>query len=146
MLVRRNPNWLPEVFNEFFTNDFTPRLAGTTSPAINVIERENEYRVELAAPGMTRDDFRVTLDEDENLVVDIEKKTEKKEGDEAAKSNGHYLRREFSYTKFHQTLLLPEDVDRDAIAATVEHGVLNVTLPKKSAAQLKRQAKVIDIK
>lgn len=143
MLVRRNPNWLPDVFNEFFNTDIMPRTAGSTAPAINVIEHEHEYTVELAAPGMTRDDFKVTLDEDENLVVDIEKKQENNQEDKA--KTGHYLRREFSYTKYHQTLLLPEDVDIEQIKANVEHGVLTVTLPKKSAAQLKKQSKVIEI-
>ena len=144
MLVRRNPNWLPDVFNEFFNTDIMPRTAGSTAPAINVIEHEHEYTVELAAPGMTRDDFKVTLDEDENLVVDIEKKVDNKQEDKQGKT-GHYLRREFSYTKYHQTLLLPEDVDIEQIKANVEHGVLTVTLPKKSAAQLKKQSKVIEI-
>jgi HSP20 family protein len=98
--------------------------------------------VELAAPGMTKEDFKVTLDEEENLVVALEKKTEEKEED---KETGHYLRREFSYTKFHQTLLLPEDVDREKIAASVENGVLTVVLPKKSAQELKKETKVIEI-
>jgi len=116
----------------------------TTAPAINVIEKEDEYDVEIAAPGMTRDDFKVTLDEEDNLVVDVEKKLENKTQDE--KNGGHYLRREFSYTTFHQHLLLPDDVDREHIAATVQHGVLTVTLPKVKPEQTKRESKVIDIK
>ena len=145
MLVRRNPNWLPDVSNEFFNNDFMPRTTGTTAPAINVIENQNDYKVELAAPGMTKEDFKVSLDEDENLVIDMEKKVENKTDNNRNNSNGHYLRREFSYTKYHQTLLLPEDVNSENIAATVENGVLNITLPKKSAAQLKKETKVIEI-
>ena len=141
MLVRRNSNWLPEVFNDLFNSEFMPRIA-TTKPAVNVIEKEHEYTVELAAPGMTRDDFTVTLDEDENLVVAMEKKTENNEGD---KNNGHYLRREFFYTKFNQTLLLPEDVDRDKIVASVENGVLTVNLPKKTAEELKKERKIITV-
>ena len=72
-LTRRNQNWLPEVFNTLFDTDMFPKMnmSTTTSPAINVIEKDNEYDVELAAPGMTRDDFKVTLDEEENLVVDL---------------------------------------------------------------------------
>lgn len=143
MLVRRNSNWLPEVFNDLFDTNFMPRI-NNNKPAVNVIEKSNEYLVEIAAPGMTRDDFTVTLDEDENLVVAMEKKTEKTE-DNAANNNGHYLRREFFYSKFNQTLLLPEDIDRDKIAASVEHGVLTVTLPKKSAEELKKERKTITI-
>lgn len=150
-LTRRNQNWLPEVFNTLFDNDIFPKMnmSTTTSPAINVIEKDTEYDVELAAPGMTREDFTVTLDEDENLVVDLEKKVEAHEGDDkpctADKCEGRYLRREFSYTKFHQTLLLPDDVDREKISATCEHGVLKVVLPKFTPQELKKQAKVIEI-
>lgn len=147
MLVRRNSNWLPDVFNDLFNDEFlTMPRANATKPAVNVIEREKEYVVELAAPGMTKDDFTVTLDEDDNLVVALEKKVENttQEGDKEQK-NGHYLRREFFYSKFNQTLLLPEDVDREKIAATVEHGVLTVTLPKKTAEELKKERKVIAI-
>ena len=150
-LTRRNQNWLPEVFNTLFDTDMFPKMnmSTTTSPAINVIEKDNEYDVERAAPGMTRDDFKVTLDEEENLVVDLEKKVETHEGDDKdkkEKENGRYLRREFSYTKFHQTLLLPDDVDREKISATCEHGVLKVVLPKSAPQDLKKEAKVIEIK
>ena len=148
-LTRRNQNWLPEVFNTLFDTDLFPKMnmTTTTSPAINVIEKDTEYDVELAAPGMTRDDFKVTLDEEQNLVVDLEKKVETHEGDEAAKAEtGRYLRREFSYTKFHQTLLLPDDVDREKISATCEHGVLKVVLPKFTPQEMKKESKVIEIK
>ncbi len=142
LLARRNSNWLPGVFNDFFDTDFLPK-ANATAPAINVIEREREYAVELAAPGMTKEDFKVSLDEDENLVVDLEKKVEKTEEDE--KNKGQYLRREFSYTQFHQSLILPEDVDRDKITASVDNGVLSVILPKKSAQELRKETKLIEI-
>ncbi len=148
-LTRRNQNWLPEVFNTLFDTDLFPKMnmTTTTSPAINVIEKDNEYDVELAAPGMTRDDFKVTLDEEQNLVVDLEKKVETGDGDDATKAEtGRYLRREFSYTKFHQTLLLPDDVDREKISATCEHGVLKVILPKFAQQEMKKEAKVIEIK
>ena len=139
-LTRRNQGWLPSVFNDFFDTDFLPKVS-TTAPAINVIEKQGEYDVELAAPGMTKDDFKVTLDEDENLVVALEKKT----NTEHKEDEGHYLRREFSFTKFHQTLLLPDDVDREKIDATVEHGVLKVVLPKKAPEEVKKESKVIEI-
>ena len=147
-LTRRNQNWLPEVFNTLFDTDLFPKMnmTTTTSPAINVIEKDTEYDVELAAPGMTRDDFKVTLDEEQNLVVDLEKKVETNEGDAPKAETGRYLRREFSYTKFHQTLLLPDDVDREKISATCEHGVLKVVLPKFTPQEMKKESKVIEIK
>ena len=141
LLARRNSNWLPDVFNDFFDTDFLPKV-NTTAPAINVIEKKQEYDVELAAPGMTKEDFKVSLDEDRNLVVELDKKEEKTEEN---KECGHYLRREFSYTKFHQTLLLPDDVNRDAIKATVENGVLKVVLPKLQPQEMKKERTMIEI-
>ena len=71
-LIRRNQNWLPSVFNDLFdNNDWIERTNAITSPAVNVIERENEYSVEIAAPGMTKDDFNVHLDEEGNLVISL---------------------------------------------------------------------------
>lgn len=143
LLARRNSNWLPDVFNDFFDTDFLPKVnTNTTAPAINVIEKKNEYDVELAAPGMTKEDFKVSLDEDRNLVVELDKKVEKTEEN---KDCGHYLRREFSYTKFHQTLLLPDDVNRDTISATVENGVLKVVLPKLQPQEMKKERTMIEI-
>ena len=88
-----------------------------TAPAINA----------LAAPGLDKEDFKVHVDADNNLHIEMEKKTDNKEG----KKHGRYLRREFSYEKFQQTLLLPEDAEADKIEAKVEKGVLNVHIPKK---------------
>ena len=143
LLARRNSNWLPDVFNDFFDTDFLPKVnSNTTAPASNVIEKKDEYDVELAAPGMTKEDFKVSLDEDRNLVVELDKKVEKTEEN---KETGHYLRREFSYTKFHQTLLLPDDVNRDNISATVENGVLKVVLPKLQPQEMKKERTMIEI-
>ena len=63
MPVRRTQSWLPSIFNDFFDNDWMVK-ANATAPAINVLETEKEYKVELAAPGMTKDDFNVRIDED----------------------------------------------------------------------------------
>lgn len=117
--------------------------ANATAPAINVFETEKEYKVELAAPGMTKDDFNVHIDEDNNLVISMEKKTDNKEED---KKEGRYLRREFSYTKFQQTMILPDNVDKEKIAAHVENGVLNIDLPKYTEEAKEKSKKVIDIK
>lgn len=141
MPVRRNQNWLPSIFNDFFDNDWMEK-ANATAPAINVFETEKEYKVELAAPGMTKDDFDVHIDEDNNLVITMEKKNESKEED---KKEGRYLRREFSYSKFQQTMILPEDVDKEQIAAHVENGVLNIELPKYTEQEKAKSKRVIDI-
>lgn len=122
--MRKN-SWLPEVFDDFLTNGLMQRT-NATAPAINVMENETQYIVELAAPGLRKEDFQVHVNEDGNLTIKMEQKNEVKEGNEKT----HYLRREFSYSKYEQTLLLPEDVDREGIAARVNDGVLRVDLPK----------------
>ncbi len=124
--IRRNSAWLPDVFGDFFGADYYMPKANATAPAINVKETDSEYAVELAAPGMKKEDVTVHINDEGNLTVKLEKKEEKKEeGD-----NARYLRREFSYSKFEQTLILPDDVDRNKISARVENGVLTVDLPK----------------
>lgn len=124
-MMRRNAAWLPSVFNDFFDTEFMPK-ANATAPAINVKESDKGYTVELAAPGMTKEDFNVHINDEGNLIIKMEQKQEKKEEDKSTR----YLRREFSYTKFEQTLLLPDDVKKDGISARVENGVLTIELPK----------------
>ena len=139
--MRRSQNWLPYVFNDLFDNDWMIK-ANSTAPAINVIESEKDYRVEVAAPGMTKDDFNIRIDENDNLVVSMEKKEEKNED----KKEGRYLRREFSYSKFQQTMVLPDDVNKEGISASVEHGVLTIDLPKVTPQEIKKAERHIDIK
>ena len=139
--VRRTTNsWLPDIFNDIFDNSWMERPT-YTAPAINVIENEKEYDVELAAPGLDKDDFKVHVDDQNNLHIEMEKKSENKEG----KKHGRYLRREFSYEKFQQTLLLPDDVDAARIEAKVEKGVLNVHLPKKEPVNKAEAVKQIAV-
>jgi len=97
-----------------------------TAPAINVIENDKEYEVELAAPGLKKEDFEVHVNDEGNLMIKLEKKEDKKDEDK----KNHYLRREFNYSKFEQTLILPDDVDKESISAKVDNGVLMVELPK----------------
>ena len=101
-----NQNWLPSIFNDFFDNDWMVK-ANSTAPAINVIESEKEYKVELAAPGMTKEDFHVQLADDNTLTISMEKKNENKE-----ENDKKYLRREFSYSKFEQSMIIPDDVEK----------------------------------
>ena len=141
MLPVMNRNlWMPEEFNDFIDTDFMPRV-NATAPAINVKESEKDYTVELAAPGLTKDDFTVNVDNDGNLHIKIENKSNKKEEDKKS----HYLRREFSYSKYEQTLLLPDDVEKEKIAATVNNGVLTVDLPKIEKKE-EKTARQIEVK
>ncbi len=138
--VMRTNTWLPDVFNDFFDTQFMPK-ANATAPAINVIESDKEYKVELAAPGSKKEDFDVQINNNGDLHIKLESKTDNKSEDKSA----HYLRREFSYTKFEQTLILPDDVEKDKISAKVEHGVLTVDLPKvesKEAPKIGRKVAI----
>ncbi len=123
--VNRKNSWLPDVFNDFFDTDFMPRTSAT-APAINVKESADDYEVEVAAPGMTKEDFNVHLNQEGDLHIKMESKKEHTDDNKKA----HYLRREFAYSKFEQTLILPDDVDRNNISAKVADGVLTVVLPK----------------
>ena len=123
--VNRKNSWLPDVFNDFFDTDFMPRTSAT-APAINVQESADDYDVEVAAPGMTKEDFNVHLNQEGDLHIKMESKKEHTDDNKKA----HYLRREFAYSKFEQTLILPDDVDRNNISARVADGVLTVVLPK----------------
>jgi HSP20 family protein len=102
-----------------------------------VVENEGQFRIELAAPGLTREDFNVNVHEDV-LTISSEKKTEDEEGKE------NYTRREFGYASFKRSFNLPETVDGDNIAATYNAGILNVTLPKKEQAKPK-EPKMIEV-
>ena len=136
-----NQNWLPSIFNDFFDNDWMVK-ANATAPAINVIESDKDYKVEVAAPGMTKEDFNIHLSEDNELVISMEKKNETKEED---KGNKKYLRREFSYSKFQQALILPDDVEKDKINANVTDGVLTIELPKRTPEEKAKINRVIEI-
>lgn len=139
--MRKSQNWLPEVFNDLFDNNWLLK-ANATAPAINVIETEKEYDVEIAAPGMTKEDFNIRIDEDNNLVVSMEKKSETTEEDKQKR----YLRQEFSYSKFQQMMVLPKNVEKDQIEAKVTDGILTITIPKMTEDALKKAEKVIEVK
>ncbi|MDR0545080.1 MAG: Hsp20/alpha crystallin family protein [Odoribacteraceae bacterium] len=139
-LIRRNQNWLPSVFGDLFDNDWMFK-ANATAPAINVLELEDEYKIEVAAPGMTKEDFRVHVDEENNLVISMEKQLD----DTQQTTNALYLRREFSYSKFEQKMILPKNTDKDRISAKVENGVLEVSIPKFREEDLKKNMKTIQI-
>lgn len=129
---------LPEIFNDFIENNNMPK-ANATAPAINVLESETEYKVELAAPGMRKEDFNVHINADGDLTIKMENRHE-----DVEEKKNHYLRREFSYGKFEQTLILPDDVDKNMIAARVSEGVLTIELPKivKAEQKMARQIEV----
>lgn len=134
-----NQNWLPSIFNDFFDNNWMEK-ANATAPAINVVESDKDYKVEVAVPGMIKEDFNIHLGDENELVISMEKKVENED-----KDNKKYLRREFSYTKFQQSLYLPDNVDKEKITANVANGVLTIELPKYSQEEKAKINRVIEI-
>ena len=133
-------NFMPDFFNDFFGNLSLDGSNGK-SPAINVLEDEHGYKLELAAPGMCKEDFKVHINRDGNLVIELEKKCECQE-----EKKGKYIRREFSCSKFHQTLILPDNVDKEQIEAQVNNGILKVTIPKTEKDLAKDEKREIEVK
>ena len=131
---RRNQNvWLPSIFDDFFTDDFmgVPVCSQFATPAVNIKETEKNYDIQIAAPGMTKDDFKLSINENNELVISLEKNDKKEEKNDKDEKHGTWLRREFSYASYSQSFVIPEDVEIEKIGAKMEHGVLNIDLPKK---------------
>lgn len=145
MPVRRTQGWLPGILDDFFGNEWVDKTS-STAPAVNVIETDKEYKVEIAAPGLTRDDFKIDINEDNELTVSMEKKVEKNEESEKEGKKHTYLRREFSYSSFHQRMILPDNVNVDNIDAKMENGVLTIDIPKKTEEEKRKNMRQIDIK
>ena len=137
--TKKNQSWFPSIFNDFIGSDWVGRLH--SSSPMNIIENENEFKVEMAAPGLTKDDFSVKVTNDNLLSVCVkqEKKSEEKD------KKGRYLRKEFSYTQFQQNLILPENVDKDKIEAKVDNGVLDIIIPKVTPDKVAPVEKQIEV-
>ena len=143
LLTRRNynQNLLPTIFNELFNDEDLIR-GNAASPATNIIENETQYKIEIAAPGMTKEDFNVQVNSNNELVISMEKK---QENNNEQQENQKYIRHDFSYSKFEQTLILPDDVEQESIKANVTDGVLTVELPKRTPEQEAKANRIIEI-
>jgi HSP20 family protein len=118
------PSLYPEIFEAFFT-DLPTQLPKANSPAVNIKETEAMYMLEILAPGLTKDDFKLELTQD-RLVISGEHKQNQET------SNEKYTRKEFTFQSFKRAFNLPEnEVDGDAVSAAFENGVLRVTIPKR---------------
>lgn len=124
------PSIFSDFFNDFITEDSLSRNVFKSIPAVNISETPELYRLEIAAPGMSKSDFKIEV---ENGVLSIQ--AEKKE--EKSDENSKYTRKEFSYSTFNRTFTMPEHVNTESIAAEYVNGVLNLVLPKKDDAKKK---------
>ena len=122
----------PNLFDSFFSDVdfFADNRISSTIPAVNVKEDTNEFTIELAAPGLKKEDFKINVDE-KLLTISTEKKEETEEKKES------YTRKEFSYSSFSRSFRLPKTVDIEKVEATHENGVLYLHLPKKEEAKPK---------
>ena len=137
-MYNNDQNWLPTFFNDFFDNDWMMKT-NATAPAINVVESDKDYKVEVAAPGMKKEDFNIHLGDNNELVITMEQKNENKE------EHKKYLRREFAYSKFQQSFVLPDDVEKEKISASVNDGILTIELPKHAPEEKAKVNRVIEI-
>ena len=144
LLVRRNNDfdWLNNWFDDNFFNTPVMAQTTTTAPAVNVKEDNKQYVMEVAVPGLKKEQVNMSIDKDVYLTLSIENKNEQK--DENKKE--HYLRREFSYTSYRQSYALPDNVNADKIEANVADGVLKVVLPKVEKKEEKEDVKHIEVK
>jgi len=120
---------IPSIIDEFFTNDSDGGKAENYNcackPAVNVIEHENTFQIEVAAPGFERNELKVTVDKNLLTISSVpEEKTEKK--------SISYLKKEYSSSKFSRSFELPANTESDKIEATHKNGILTITIPKKS--------------
>lgn len=144
LLTKRNECLMPSLFNELLDwNNWNNTMVDGHSPMpkMNVSESENDYELELCVPGLSREDLNLSIDSDNNLVVEVMQKEENKE----ETKDRRFLRHEFGQLQFKQLLGLPENVKKEAISAKVEHGILRIMLPKFTEQEKKALMQHIEI-
>ena len=129
-LIRKQPPFFPSLIDDFINTDWNlkvPSFSGTV-PAVNIKELDSQFEIELAVPGMNKDDFEIEV---EDGVLSISSTQE----EEQVNEKGKFTRREFSYSSFRRSFTIPDSVDPTKIDATYKEGVLLVLLPKHKEAQ-----------
>ncbi len=143
-LIKHNPygpmskrNIFDQVFNrsisDFVGSDFVMNM-----PSVNIVENEAGFQLDLAAPGLSKGEFKIDIEKDRLLVSAI-----KENAEEVAE--GKFTRKEFNYSSFKRSFFLPKSIDREAIEANYENGVLSVVLPKKAEAVIEEKGRTIEI-
>ncbi len=148
LTVRKNGSLFPSLVNDFFERDrLLPDLLDLESsllnrwssdlrvPSANIIENTKDFKIELAAPGLEKKDFKIEVEND-YLTISAEKEEEKKEEKE------DFRRREFSYNSFSRSFLLPDNILSDKIDAKYEDGILRLSIPKKEVTVAKTKKEI----
>jgi len=135
-----SPSWnnpLSRFFGNDFLNLWDNDFLTLTTPSINIIEEKDQYKIEMAAPGMKKEDFNVEVDQNV-LTISSEKESESKDG----RDNDNYSRCEYNYSSFSRSVNLPDISDSSRIVAKYNNGILTLTIPKKADAQKYKSQKI----
>ena len=140
-LISTNLNrWKPTLLDELFDDRwFNFDTFNQTFPAVNTIEKENQYLLEIAVPGMDKKDFEIEIQNDLISISSISNQ------EKEVKDNLNYNRQEFNYNSFHRTFSLPKEVDQSKIKAIYSNGILTITLPKLKEV-ISKSKKLIEVK
>ncbi|WP_410221628.1 Hsp20/alpha crystallin family protein [Pedobacter sp.] len=130
--TRNNTPYFNNVFDSLFNEAFNKNYGMHKMPAVNIIEKETEYKIELAAPGLVKEDFKIELKEND-LTIQVENKMEVNDEQQG------YTRKEFGYTSFTRSFLLPDHVNQDKINAEYVNGILTISIAKKEEAKLQHR-------
>lgn len=133
--TRNTAPYFNNVFDSLFSEAINKNLTINKVPGVNILETETEYKIEIAAPGLIKEDFQINLKKD-TLSVWAEKKTSETE------EKKDYTRREFDYFSFARSFVLPESVNADNITAEYVNGILNITIGKDEVKSQNKEIKV----
>lgn len=134
--TRNTAPYFNNVFDSLFSDALNKNYGVNKVPHVNIYEGANEYKIELAAPGLSKEDFKIDLKKD-NLSVWVEKKAENTDVQK------DYTRKEFEYSSFARSFVLPEGIDADQITAAYTDGILTITVGKKDEAKLTHKEIVV---
>jgi len=143
-LIRTNRDLFPALsgmFDDFFNTEMNDwrqsnfSSTNTTLPKVNIMENDDGFQVEMAAPGMTKNDFNINVEQN-ILTISSNKEAEGKD------ENSRYTKREFAYQSFQRSFTLPDTADGEKISAKYENGILAVNIPKKEEAKPKPPRKI----
>jgi len=118
--------------SEFLGNDFV-----SITPSVNIIEHDTSYDIEIAAPGLEKEDFSLEFDKDQLIITGTKNKSSE------GKKEGFYTRREFNYKDFKRSFHISDDIDGDSINAKYADGILTVSMVKK--VEVKNPVRTIEI-